>query len=229
MDLVKLERKIPIKAISEQELNTIIITQFSVWLANLLSLTDEVSAERLKTALPAVKEHCWSMGFDEIKRMFEMYADNKLNIEPIPNYFDRILFGKIVTAYKQQKPVIKKTIQMPEPTQEEKDLLIYEGLVFCYDNWVQTKEIIEGHVWIHDHLMELNLLEFTKDESKIMWNKAKNNVLLKSKDMDYETAKDVVRELEGKSLKRENEYKLLRLKKFFERIHAKGKHLKDFV
>lgn len=109
-NLYKIESTIPIKAIPEQELNTIILTQFTVWVANLLSLTDEISANRLEIALPAIKEHCWSMGFSEIKKMFEMYADNKLSIEPMPNYFDRILLGKIVDAYKKQKPIQKKEV-----------------------------------------------------------------------------------------------------------------------
>lgn len=230
MELAKIDNKIPIKAIPEQELNKIILTQFTTWLAGLLSLTDEVSAQRLEIALPAVKEHCWSMGFSEIKKMFEMYADNKLSIKPIPNYFDRILFGKIVEAYKMQKPIVKKEIKEPEMTQEEKDLIVYEGCINCFEEWKQTNDVINGYAWVHDHLMDLNLLEFTKDEKSLMWNKAKTNLLEKSKDMSYENAKDLVRELEKKtSSKREVEYKLIRLKRYFEKINAKNKHLKDFI
>ena len=78
MDLVRykdLGLSTPLRGIPEETLNKIIVEQFTIWIANLLSLTDETSAERLEIALPAIKEHCWSMGFDEIKKMFEMYAD----------------------------------------------------------------------------------------------------------------------------------------------------------
>ena len=40
------------------------------------------------------------MSFKEIKIMFEMYAHSKMDIKPIPNYFDIILLGKIVSEYK---------------------------------------------------------------------------------------------------------------------------------
>ena len=233
MDLVKyknLELQIPIKSIPDDKLNTIIIDEFIEWLSGLLSLTDETASERLEIALPAIKEHCWSMGFSEISKMFTMYADNKLNITPIPNYFDRILFGKIVHAYKQQKPVIKKEIKMPEPTEEEKELLIYEGLIFCFDNWVQTNRIINGQVWVHDHLMELNLLDFTPEEKFAMWSLSKKNVLEKSKQLTYEEAKDVIREMERKTSNiRENEYKKLRLKHYFGKLKDSKKHIKDVL
>ena len=108
----KLNDKLPLKAYPKdgQLLNSIIINVFVEWLSGLLTLSSQTSAERLEIALPAIKEHCGSMGFDEIKKMFEMYADSKLSIKPIPNYFDRILFGKIVAAYKEQKIVKPKKI-----------------------------------------------------------------------------------------------------------------------
>lgn len=85
-------------------------------------------------------------------------------------------------------------------------------------------------MWVHDHLMDLKLLDFTKDEKVIMWNEAKENLLNQSKSMPYEEAKDVVRELERKNCSiREVEYKLIRIKRFFENIHARGKHLSDFI
>ena len=115
-------------------------------------------------------------------------------------------------------------------TQEEKDDIIYAGCVNCFEEWNQTKQVINGYMWVHDHLMDLNLLEFTKYEKVIMWNEAKENLLHQSKSMPYEEAKDVVRELERKNCSiREVEYKLVRLKRYFSRLHAKGKHLKEFI
>lgn len=230
MELAVLNNSIPIKAIPEEKLNEIILTTFIDWLSGLLSLSGETSSERLKFALPAIKEHCWSMGFDEIKKMFEMYADNKLSIEPIPNYFDRVLFGKIVHAYKQQKPMKKKEIKIPVLSQEEKNDLIYTGCINCFDSWVQNGEVINGYAWVHDHLMDLNLLKFSKQQKHIMWKQAKTNLLEKSKGVSYEVAKDILRELERKQTgRREVEYKLIRLNHFFEKLHAKGKHIKDLI
>lgn len=157
MDLAKLDNQLPIKAIPEAEFNRILLMYFTPWLCGLLSLTDEVSANRLEVALPAIKEHCWSMGFSEIKKMFEMYADNKLSVKPMPNYFDRILLGKIVESYKQQKPKPKQ-IKQPELTQEEKDIIVYMGVINCFDAYKQDKKIDVGKGYVYDFFYELGKL-----------------------------------------------------------------------
>ncbi len=231
MQLAKIERSVPIKAIPEKDLNTIIITEFTVWIANLLSLTDETSAQRLETALPAVKEHCWSMGFDEIKKMFEMYADGKLSVKPLPNYFDRILFGKIVEAYKQQKPMKKESIRTKQFTDDQKELMITQGVVSCFDHYVQDKYIPNGYQWVHDHLDELNLMEFKDQEKKNMWDRALVNARnVTSKESNPMERKNLLLELEKKhNPTRILEYKKLRLARLFDRMVAKNQHVKDFI
>lgn len=164
MELAKLEKKLPVKSYPEQELNKVVVMHFTPWLASLLSLTGETSVDRLEMALPAIKEHCWSMGFDEIKKMFEMYADNKLSIEPTPNYFDRILFGKIVHAYKQQKPVKRQEISIPEISEAEKKLKIKLGVLRLFDEYKEFKDVGTGVTWVYDHLDELGLIKKTKEE-----------------------------------------------------------------
>ena len=52
----------------------------------------------------------------QIKKMFEMYVDGKMSLKPIPNYFDRILLGKIVAEYKTltKKPKIVEEKKLSE-------------------------------------------------------------------------------------------------------------------
>ena len=218
---------IPIKAIPEKDLNGLIMGSFLDWISATLSLNED-GANKLKYALPAIKEHCWSMGFPEIKKMIEMYADGKLSVKPIPNHFDRIKFGEVANAYREQKPR-KKPKPMPEPTDEEKELRVYEGVINCFEQWKQDECIINGYAWVEKHLRDLGLIEFTDQESKYMWLQAKHNLLAQSKSMSYEKAKDLVRELEGKSGKRRTEYQLIRLDKYFSKIKRKGKHIKDYI
>lgn len=222
---------LPLRAYPKGTLKTILEGDFLIWISDLLGLTGEESAKRLFNAIPAIEKHFWSLGIEEIQKAFIMYADGELITKPIPNYFTRILVGQIFKEYKQQKPVVKKEIKMPEPTQEEKELIIYTGLIFCFDNWVQTKEIINGQVWIHDHLMELGLLDFTNDQKNTMWINAKINLEAHSKNLPYEEAKELMREISSgrKSSSREIEYKKLRVKRYFANIHVKGKHLSEFI
>jgi len=92
-----LEKSLPLRAYVKEDLNKALIMEFLPWICSLLSLTDQKSADRLESALPAIKEQCIGMGFKEIRKMFEMYADGKLYVQPIPNYFDRILLGIPIT------------------------------------------------------------------------------------------------------------------------------------
>jgi hypothetical protein len=159
MEVVRLNSNVPIKAIPEEELNRIIIDEFTEWLANLLSLTDETSADRLESALPAVKEHCWSMGFAEIKKMFEMYADNKLSIKPIPNYFDRILFGKIVEAYKQQRKPNKPLIEKPMISENEIEENAKANILLAFDEWAEKGKIPQKYFTAFDRLVEKGIIK----------------------------------------------------------------------
>lgn len=219
------DNTIPIKAIPEKSLDQMLHTQFMFWLANLLSLKSD-SEEKVLNALPAIKKHFWSLGMHEVKKAFEMYADGELRTQPRSNYFDRVLVGQIFKEYREIKPRKKKEIVMPQPTEEEKALLIYEGCLNCYEEWKQTKHIIDGYIWVHDHLMDNGKLDFNDDEKKAMWSLAKKRLEEKSKSMEYQAGKELLRELEKKnSAVRVIEYKKIRLEYFFGEID----HIKNIL
>lgn len=207
MKLIKLESTVPIKAIPEKDLNAIIITQFSVYVSSLLSLTGDTSVDRLEIALPAVKELCWSMGFKEIKKMFEMYVDSKLSIKPIPNYFDRILFGKIVDAYKQQKVKKIKVIEPIEITPEDKRNNEILSASICFDYYIQNGYLNDTSLYLYKVLLD----KFNFKQTEI------DRFIEKSKELD-------------KSINNQRVfYKKLCLRRYFDTIHAKGMHIKDII
>jgi len=227
MDLVKLESTVPIKTIPEQELNRIILMQFTLWVANLLSLTDETSADRLETALPAIKEHCWSMGFSEIKKMFEMYADNKLSIKPIPNYFDRILLGKIVEAYKEQKQVPKKQIQQKVMSEQEKNKILKSGVKRLYAEFENIGFVPPGNIHLYDYLYDKGLLIKDVEEKKTIYEKAKENIKIKYESntnyLERKNTKIILENIQnGQDQNIKNQYiieaKRLSIEKFMEKV-----------
>jgi hypothetical protein len=207
------------------------MNKFGLWITELLGLTGEESAKRILIALPAVEKHFWSLGFKEIEKAFTMYADGELITQPMPNYFTRILVGQIFKEYKQQKPVIKKPKPMPEISEEEKANLIYHGLITCYDYYIQNRQIVNGKIWVHDHLEELNLFDFTPVEKKIMWDAALENCKTDAKENNNPLmVKSLLLDLENKSSNaRINEYKRLRMFRLFNILEAKNKHLKDVL
>jgi len=155
--LAVLDRKLPLRAYPEEMLNKAIIMDLLPYLTKLLSLTDETSADRLEIALPAIKTSCIGMGFEEIKKMFEMYVDSKLSIKPIPNYFDRILLGKIISEYKQQKPKPKKVIENKISDEEKKkinDSSIAKSLAYFEEHRV----VDTSRIYVYDILDMLGYL-----------------------------------------------------------------------
>jgi len=165
--LTILERNLPLRAIPEQELNNQIIGVFMPWLSKLLSLTDEVSANRLEMALPAIKTQCIGMGFAEIVKMFEMYVDGKMSLQPMTNFFDRILLGKIVAEYKriqnEKKSTVKKEIPMPENEKEKQHDAILERVkkFFKENRYIEVKDF-----YVYDILVLRGLIKLTHKEKE---------------------------------------------------------------
>jgi len=165
MKLAKLDKKLPLRAYPEEELNRVLLTDFTTWLRGVLSLTGETSLERFKIALPAVKELCIGMGFDEIKRMFESYADGKLGLEPIPNYFDRILLGKIVSAWKSQSKVRKTPLQV-NITDQEKEKIENRAVKLSLDYFLEHRLVDVTRIYVYDILEKRQYIKLTTEQKK---------------------------------------------------------------
>lgn len=200
MDLVKLEKKMPLRGYPEEKLNTVLVMDFLPWLGSLLSLTGETSAERLEIALPAIKTQCIGMGFAEIKKMFEMYADGKLSVKPIPNYFDRILLGKILEAYKAQKPKVKKEIPQIEVSAEETKKIVDRQITEMVLHYQSTREIKLGYLHLYKPLFDRGVLPaHTKEYKDDVRERAKNLLLSQKKNATtYDDLKQMQAKLEGR-------------------------------
>ena len=166
-----LDRALPLRAYPEELLQTAILKDLLPFLTRLLSLTDEVSADRLEIALPAIKTQCIGMGFAEIKKMFEMYVDSKLSLKPIPNYFDRILLGKIITEYKSQN---KKQIKPIENTmtEEDKENIMIEAVDSIKKEVKQNGVITSRCSHVYDYLDQKGKLPTDKESKMLVWEKA---------------------------------------------------------
>lgn len=230
MKLTIQHNNLPLRAYPPEKLETE-MEKFSKWISDVLGLTGIDAAKRLLIALPAVEKHFWSLGFNEIEKAFTMYVDGQLKTQPLPNYFTRILVGQIFKEYKQQKPINKQQLPMAQATQEEKDDLIYHGLICCFDEYIQTGTIINGRIWVHDHLDELGHIKLTDDEKKVLWVKALENCveLADGYDSPVKRKSELLLLNTKTSISRINEYKRLRLGKLFDVLHAKGKHIKDIL
>jgi len=165
--LIISEKTIPLRKIPEEELNTTILTFLMPRISRLLSLTDKTSAERLEIALPAIKEHCLGMGLEEIQKMFELYVDGKLYLEPIPNYFDRILLGKIVRSYRSYKLKLKPVKIIKPMTDNEKHKLEDKILNRVSSFFKINRYIHENDFYVYDILEKRGLISLSIEEESI--------------------------------------------------------------
>ena len=196
------EKTIPLREIPEKELNTYILKGLMPRISRLLSLTDKTSADRLEIALPAIKEHCIGMGFVEIQKMFELYVDGKLDVEPISNYFDRILLGKIVRSYRVYKLRLKPKPKIKIMNDSEKNKLENEILNRVSSFFKINRYIHENDFYIYDILEKRGLISLSDEEKKSIKKDAitilKNEYLVKkskSKD-DFKYIQSMLKSLD---------------------------------
>ena len=199
MELAIKNLSVPMRGYPQKELEDILNTQFRFWLANTFRIKTE-NAGSLQGALEGVKEHCWSMGFAEIKKAFEMYADSKLNLEPVSGFMDRVLVGKIIKSYKASLPTPKvPRIEAPEISQDEKNKLLENGVLECYQHFLEYGNIKEGKAWVYGYLVEQGKINDTPEFKRECMVKAKANLINDSKDIKkLDDRKSFVAKLEGK-------------------------------
>ena len=203
-----LEKKMPLRNYPEKVIDDVLTTVFKFWLANLLSIKAD-NEEKLDNALSSIKKHFWSLGIDEVKKAFEMYADGELSIKPIPNYFDRILVGQIFQEYRQLRTKPKKEIKPLELSSEDIRNNEIISATICYDYYIQNGFLNETSLYLYNLLLERGLFDFTKKEQEVMV--------------------ELAQKLEKPIKEQRIHYKKICIRRFFDSIHAKGKHIKDLL
>jgi len=200
---------LPLKAYgNNEEVKEILENHFSKWLIDLLGLTGKESAKRLIMALPSIEKHFWSLGFMDIKKAFEMYVDGELKTQPIPNYFTRMLVGQIFKDFKELSRT--KTENKMEKDAEEREYKKQQddlAVIVCYDRFIQDRKIHKDLVWIYDYLEDK--IGATAQEKRTLFS-----IAMEQK----------VGEAEAKKL-----CKLKLINRYFEKLEAKGIHVKEVL
>ena len=167
MELIIKYPNLPLRAYQKKQLENQ-IEALQAWLTNLLGLSGVESAKRLVIASEALKEQCIGMGFAEIQKMFEMYADSKLDIEPKTNYFDRVLLGKIVAEYRKynmRKPKPKQH-QIPQISDQEKKE-IDDQILKDQEAYFKKHGVIDPRKWYAYDILDIRgLINLSLEEKK---------------------------------------------------------------
>ncbi|MCP4988078.1 MAG: hypothetical protein GY928_19130, partial [Colwellia sp.] len=159
--------------------------------------------EKLDSALPAIKTHFWSLGMNDVKKAFEMYADGQLSTKPRSNHIDRILVGQIFNDYKMsQRQNSRPTAEFDKETQD----FLY--CVTAFDYFQQNGALPEQAVWLYEYLTQHKGIFGVSDER---FNESYNIALDKYENKDMATLKS----------------KLWLVEHYFSTLLAKDKHIKD--
>lgn len=134
------------------------------------------------------------------------------------------------TRVKHNLP-IAKTQDMPQLTQQEKDDLTYTGVINCFDKYVQDEYIINGYVWVYDHLQELKILNPEKESKLAAMKIAKKNLQKQAKENpNPSVAKKMIEDLEKKNSPAIIvEAKRLLLEQYFSELINKNKSIKNVL
>lgn len=209
MELQVLENKIPLKAYPEKDLDTLLTTQFKYWLSNLLSIKAD-KEDAMDGAISVIKKKFWSLGLHEVKKCFEMYALGELDIEPRSNHIDIILVGQIFNAYKKHSRTEKPKQSPEEKEKEYKELEDSHYVITLFDFYIQENKIPKDSFWVYSYLeSRLDDFEFSDKEKITLFNIGKQQKLTDE-------------EAKGKA-------KRTLIMRYFDRLHAKGKHIKDLI
>ncbi len=209
--------KTPIKAIPQDTIQNFELP-FMNYLSRLLNLKAD-NADNLEMCVPVILDINRNYTFEQIAEMFTLYADSKLNIEPISNYIDRILLGKIKNGYidylnksNRKKKALKKDVNGKSLNPEEvykREMDIVQACEW-FDSYLHLNKIKPAAVWVYDFLESEGLIEFSKEE--------KNKVYINIKQ-----SKDLTKDQAVKSSK------LYLLKRYFDFLKDKDLNLHNVL
>ena len=135
-----------------------------------LKMTEE-NAEKIAMVGWLFDEHCGGMTIEQVKKAVLAYSMGKLPIEPRSNYFDNILFARIIQEYKKTLPPKKlKPLQL-NISKKEMDSNSELNAKICWNDWKETGRINPGNHHYFEELKKAGLIKmpkYTKEQALSM-------------------------------------------------------------
>lgn len=175
-----------------------------------------------------------NLSLEEIVYAFELERYNQL--DPKTEHFQLFNAEYVSTVLKKYKnwlaqvrfdnnlPISKPKEQINSTSQKEKDAIMRNGCIRCYNEFKELGFIKEGNTHIYDHLIDdLKIHTFTVDEKKAAVKIAKKKIKEDAKTLGRIKAKYVISSLDNKNNKAvTNRAKRLLLESLFMSLGNKG-------
>ena len=208
--------KVPLYAETQNNL-TNYATLLKALISTLLIIKDDPQKEKsLDLAIHFLLDDMRRGKIEDVFKMVKMYADNKLDIEPRENHFNRVVAGHVIASYKRYLRT------MPKETNEyDKDLHDQLNVIAFYDDWVQRKrEIPIEMAWLYEYF--------------VITKKCMPEPLASRRKFAYELFLDQLTKTPYETKEEYNQRvidnsKLDLVANWLNKISAQGKHIKDYL
>lgn len=204
--------------------------------------------------LLGIKDQISQINKDDIKEMLFMRFKN-LSLEEIDYAFKLDRFGafgettehfqlfnsvyvaKVLEKYKKWLTRTRFDNNIPlhqsskgqELSQEDKDRIVRDGIVRCFNDFSVTHKLEDGKSWIYEHLFELGVLpEHTPEFRERMFRKARKKMYKQRKSNPLDRSlKTRLRAIQNGKYKLRTEIRYLILENYFRYLISQRKHISD--
>jgi len=220
------------------------IGELITWICHTVGIKHIPDAKLARTLVDFFYDEYNDVKVNFIKSAFIAYIKNQLD-EPHEHYqaLSSLYINRIVQSYRRH--VMSRQPDCPivvkEPSNEEKDRMIYDNILFCFQNYIDSgnnQEIRDSGGVVHKILVRMGLINWTDKEQSQLIKDAENAVKMNLEfGLDSGTISDIIkarrmlREFNAKD-NREligQHYRRLSLMKYFEQLRNEGKTIKDVL
>lgn len=206
--------------------------------SNLIGLKEPISSINKSDIVDMILSRHQSLSLEEIDYAFKI---DRYSGDPVPHFqlFNAEYVGKVLHRYREwlrstrfsMNLPMKKAEEKKEMSEAEKQLLVMNGVIECFESYRATGEIMPGKSYVYDYLYERNLLPaHTSAYRERVRRKAVKIVYVRDRDQkDLREWRQQVRRIqEGKDTLKV-ECKKLVLQECFSRLISQKKHVSELI
>lgn len=207
--------------------------------ANLIGLKDPISQINKLDIVEMIMSRFKSLSLEEIDYAFRL---DRYSGEPVQHFqlFNAEYVGKVLHRYREwlrntrannNLPMAKKS-EPKELSPEEKELLVINGAIECFEDFKTLKEIPLGKTYVYDYLYEKKLLPSHTPAFRERVKRQAIKQLYKSKEnpnKDRREIKSILQEVQFRKNNLKVQCKNLVLQEYFNRLLAEGKSLDEVL
>lgn len=200
----------------------------------LFGIKEPIADINKKDISKMIKAHYSNLSLEEIVYAFELERYGKL--EPKTEHFQMVnaeYVAKILNKYKDWLQKVRREnnialsqqkIELPSITEKEKQNILIQGCIRCYNEYKESGLVKEGNSHIYDFMFDdLKIHQFTVDEKNAAISASKRQLQEESKTLDRKNAKSILKALENdKSSIVINKSKRLLLTNYFNSLGKKS-------